>query len=55
VLYRGNIEEGPLDMARVIAVGKGGVLMTGEASPASESVRILRDGSVGSPRQEHRD
>ena len=27
VLYRGNVEEGPLDADRVIAVGKGGVLM----------------------------
>jgi imidazolonepropionase-like amidohydrolase len=27
VLYRGNVEEGPFDVERVIAVGKGGVIM----------------------------
>lgn len=28
VLYRGNVEEGPFDVSRVMAVGKGGVLFT---------------------------
>jgi imidazolonepropionase-like amidohydrolase len=34
VLYRGNVEEGPFDVGRVLAVAKGGVLVTaGPSSP----------------------
>jgi imidazolonepropionase-like amidohydrolase len=30
VLYRGNVESGPFDVTRVIAVGKGGILFVAE-------------------------